>query len=242
MKKILLALLFAGCVLTGLVAQNLTLSDSAGSIPNNGERIFEGDPSLFTISSYAFVTNQSGSSMDVMLKKVEFSIPGGCASSFCWGACYPPNIFVSPTPVTIAAGSTNNVDFVGDYYPYGISGEGVVRYVFFNSANVNDSVCFNVKYDAFPVGVKDVGARQAFITASPNPASSSTTFTYGWTGQSVNATLRISNLVGAMVKEFNLSEKGKLTVDINDLPEGIYFYSFITGGKMIKTAKLIVQR
>ena len=138
---ILISILF----LQNLNSQSLTLSDSNGDIPNNSDVNYYGGPDDL-LTSYVFVTNNSAISIDVKVKKVELDIVPGSINYFCWGMCFPPEVYVSPYPISIASGETNDSDFSGDYMPNGAIGTSKIRYVFFDDNNPSDSVCVNVLY------------------------------------------------------------------------------------------------
>lgn len=127
-------------------SQSLSLSYVNGEIPNNSYVLAVGDPTDEMLESFVYVTNNSSAALDVKLKKVEFYVTSGSSNLFCWGLCYPPNIYVSPDPLNIGPGQTNTEDFHGQYYPMATTGTTAIRYVFFDDNNPSDTVCFNVLY------------------------------------------------------------------------------------------------
>jgi hypothetical protein len=237
-KTLLFAVLLAVISVAGL-AQSLSLTDSTGAVANNSTVIRNGIPNGNLIVAYFNVTNNSGKSIDVLCKKVEVSLHAGTVVTFCWASnCYPPTTFVSPSAATIEPGATNT-EFTGDYDPQGTPGESLIRFVWFDQTNPTDSVCVNVLYKAFPLGIEPAG--KATATAYPNPASSLVNFNYNLQ-DNPGATLIIRNLLGSPVKEAFLTEtSGKTMVEVGDLPEGIYFYSVVVNGTTTSTKKLIIR-
>jgi len=240
MKKYLL--LFCLTIITTSFAysQSLTLSDSAGPIANNSTKLIYGSPSADEILSHVFVTNTTASTMRVKVKKVELAILEGTMNLLCWGLCFDPTVYVSPDPLDIAAGATNNADFSGHYIPGGVIGISTIRYVFFNDANPSDSVCFTVDYDTYPQSISkqsDIASTHAY----PNPANNSVNFTCS-VPQGSDAKLIIRNLLGTVVGDFDINgNSGKLNVNTSDLADGIYFYSVVLNGNPQFTKKLVVR-
>jgi hypothetical protein len=110
--------------------------------------------------------------------------------------------------------------------------------------NPNDSVCFYAHFFASSVGVEELGAGNLTVSnAYPNPASSQTSFDYVLPQSASSASIKIHNLLGAVVREAVLTDRsGKATINISDLNDGVYFYSVIVNNETIETKRLIVSR
>ncbi len=240
MKKILLSVSFVYLIAIAAFAQSLSLSDANGPIANESTVVVYGDTNT-TIQKYIFVTNNSASNLDVKVKKVHIDILAGTENAICWGQCFNPDIFVSPGAITINAGATDNLNFIGDYIPHDNIGKTTVLYVFFDVANTSDSVCVYVEYNATPVGLENISLKAEMSSAYPNPAINFTNFDYNLAGNQ-NAQLIIRNMLGAIVKEVEISESnGTLLLNTSDMDKGVYFYSLIADNKLILTRKLAVE-
>lgn len=159
-------------------AQSLSLSYLSGNIPNNSYVTVAGLPSDDMLESFVYVTNNSNASLDVKLKKIENYVTPNSVNLFCWGLCYPPNIYVSPDPIVIGPGQTNTIDFHGQYFPTETVGTTSVTYVFFDDNNPSDTVCFNVLYktDGVP----------AITTVDPDSAQTGATTSFTITGENTH--------------------------------------------------------
>jgi hypothetical protein len=240
MKKVVLFVLLSMIFGYYGYSQSLALADSAGPIANNGNVTWQGHNMDDEIVSHIFVRNTTSSPIDVIVKKVEISLVTGTLNSFCWGLCFPPNVYVSP-PYTLGANKTDSVDFTGHYNPSTFAGTSVIRYVFYDSAHPSDTVCVNVSYDALYVGISNQTSNSILSGAYPNPANNTVNFNYSLNTENTG-TVIIRNLVGSVVKQSVLTgTEGKLSIVTADLPEGIYFYSLDVDGKSMTTRKLIVQ-
>ena len=242
MKKLFL-FTYLACIAAyvGYSQMSLTLSDSTGQIPNNSTIVKNGTPTSDEIVTYLFVTNASTSAVAVLAKKVVIDTITGSYNSICWGSCFTPSIYVSPNPLTVNAGRTDSLDFSGHYVPNAHAGISHIRYVFFNRGNPLDSVCVNIAYAAFPLGMETLAEQPVISNAYPNPAGNSTTFSYSIPSHS-SGSLIIRNLLGVVVREFQLnSGSGKLSVATDDLQEGVYFYSLNVNGAPDISRKLIVR-
>lgn len=239
MKKFFLVVYLLGIVACLGYSQSLSLSNANGPVPNNSYVNVLGLPSDDEIVAELYVTNNTPDSIPVIVRKVEVDIVPGTANLFCWGLCFSPSVFVSPDPLYIHGNTTNETDFSGHYLPSGFSGMSVLRYVFFDERNPLDSVCANINFQAYPLGIVDPFKGTA-INAYPNPASGNVTFTYSSQGAASSITVR--NLLGETVKEISLSgATGKATFNAGDLTSGIYFYSLVVNGNSVATKKLIVR-
>jgi hypothetical protein len=77
----------------------------------------------------------------------------------------------------------------------------------------------------------------------PNPASQSASFDYVLLNPSVEAKITIRNVLGNVVAERLLDvHQQTVSININHLVTGIYFYTLSLDGKNIVTKKLIVKR
>jgi len=240
MKKIVLFVFLAMTTFYYGYSQSLTLADSTGPLANNANVTRQGHNMDDEIPCHIFVRNTTAAAIDVIVKKVEISLVSGSVNTFCWGLCFPPNVYVSP-PFTLNANTTDSVNFSGHYNPLTFAGASVIRYVFYVQSNPNDSVCVNVTYDALYVGINNQTAKNILSGAYPNPSNNTVNFDYSLNTENEGSVI-IRNLVGSVVKKSTLtSAEGKLSVFTGDLPEGIYFYSLDVDGKTMTTRKLIVR-
>ncbi|MCF8218012.1 MAG: T9SS type A sorting domain-containing protein [Bacteroidales bacterium] len=242
MKRIILFFSFLILTTSIAVAQSLSLSNNGDAISNGDEINFFGDStSNNTIYSYIDVTNNTGNDLDVLVKKVELSLVSGSENTFCWGVCFTPSTYVSPSAVTISANSTTS-DFYGEYMPKGNLGESKIMYVFYPENDENDSVAVVVNYNATPVGIEENSFKPDLADAYPNPADNKVFFKYDMQEPVNNAKIIIRNMIGSIVKEQRLTQQaGKVSFETYDLNEGIYFYSYIIDDETYVTRKLIVK-
>ena len=82
----------------------------------------------------------------------------------------------------------------------------------------------------------DVDADPFQVTITPNPARGQMTITTDY--DKGKASVRIMNSQGVTVRVFSM--KGSATIDVSDLPSGIYFVHII-GGKVV-TRKVVIQQ
>ena len=221
-------------------SQSIALADSTGPLVNNANVFRQGHVNDDEILSHIFVRNTTSSPVDVIVRKVEISLVSGSMNTFCWGVCFPPNVYESPA-LTVNANTTDSVDFSRHYNPLGFKGASIIRYVFLNRADTVDSVCVNVTYNALEVGIPNQTANNILSGAYPNPANNTVYFEYFLNKENTGSVI-IRNLLGSVVKKSVLANpEGKLSVFTGDLPEGIYFYSLDVDGKTMTTRKLIIR-
>ena len=184
----------------------------------------------------------SGEAGTFVVRKKEVNMVAGTNSYFCWGACFPPSITLSPG-LAIAAGETSN-EFSAHYVPNQINGISTVTYSVFNSANPQDSIWFYVAFDghASGEGTTEV-TKDVVVKTYPNPVTEKVIFSYDLPAVAGTTFIRISDLTGATVKNLKLDgHKGTLTAFVADLNAGLYLYSVVQNGKVLTTKKLTVVK
>lgn len=241
MKK-LLHILPAALMAFGLHAQSLKLSDKNGNDVTGGILNLWGSKDG-EIVAYIGVKNIGNASKDVKVKKWEGSITAGADVYFCWDQCYTPAVFDSPTSITVGSGASNDSSFTGHFDTYGVVGNGVVYFTFYDENNTKDSATVRVVFSASPAGVDNISAKTAKISAaSPNPANSQATFSYQVPKTALAASLELHNMLGEKISVVNLPVAGNnFTLNTEALKPGVYFCSFVVDGKVSTTQRLVVS-
>jgi len=246
MKKLFLLVYLLSIAAFYGYSQSLSLSNLQGPIVANSTIIQAGTPDSTELITYMNVKNTGTSTLNVFCKKVHVTMMDSVEVTMCWaGACYPSFVNVSPNSKPIDAGQIIT-DFVGHYScmtSHGFkSGESIVRWVFYDGANTNDSVSVTVKYTSFPLGVDDKIIHQGILSnIYPNPADATVSFSYAVPSGS-QGTIVIRNLVGSMVQTEQVSDgSGKMTLNTASLNDGIYFCSLVLDGKISQTKKLVIK-
>ena len=147
MKKLLFTL-FAFALVGVISAQSLSLAHEDGTPIANGETVsIQGD--IFDdLVAHAAVINNADFDINVLCKKVHVDVPETGMVMLCWGLCFAPPVFISPDPIEIPAGATNEADFAGHFNPQGVASTASVMWVFYDELNPDDSVAFTANYTA----------------------------------------------------------------------------------------------
>jgi len=243
MKKFLLIVYFLSIGAFVGYSQSLVLIDSvAGQLANDATLLKSGTTGTGEIVQHIAIKNITASSLDVKAKKSYINVLPGTVNVFCWGICVGPNVFDSLDPIAIGPGATNFLDFSGHYDPFTVSGISTIRYTFYIDGNKDDSVCFNVSYAAYPLGLDDLSPKPALSNAFPNPANSNININYITPSGSKENSVIIRNVLGEVVKQKLITDiSGKITFTVNDLSDGIYFYSLVANGEITITKKMVIK-
>ena len=230
MKKLYLII---ALVSFGIAAQAQSFSAS--------NQMFTGDPMYF-VEGHVTITNNSSSSKEVGVVRTMNNLAANHVGYFCWAQCYTASVDTSPDYMTILPGGYLDI-FRGDLETNLTPGNSHVTYCFYDSNNINDSVCVEFNYPTF-VGLSDLPSGKNYISkAYPNPASDVANFYVNVEKSSKSAQLKFFNMLGAQVKDINvLNNKNSIKVNVSDLKAGIYFYSLWIDGKSTSTGKLMVSR
>ena len=247
MKRLILSIVMFSFIAFYGYSQSISLSNLNGIIPPNATLTQAGTPDSSELLTFLNVKNIGTHTINVYCKKVQLSMLDSTEVELCWaGGCYPSFVFVSPNSQPINTGQTIT-DFSGHYNWVGTTqpgfkpGESVVRWVFFDSGNTNDSASVTIKYTSYIVGMEEANASQGFLSnAYPNPADANAFYSYALPSGSQGKII-IRNVLGTIMQTEQLSSgSGKLNINTARLSAGIYFYSLIVDGKITQTKKLIV--
>lgn len=245
MKKFLFSLIFLSIGLI-IKSQTIELYTENNLLLVNGDTISIDSVST-SLDSLSFnemtvklnVKNIDTVSKNVICKKQYIDTIAGTENTFCWaGSCWPPATLVTPSQL-IDSGATNS-DFSGHYSPKNNFGTSIITYIF-KVWHSDDSSWVNVKYNAIYNSVANNSFNSNISAPYPNPANNNVSIKYNISNKN-KANILIYNVYGKLEKQFSINNSiGVINISVSDLPSGIYFYSLIIDGRIIKTNKLIVN-
>ncbi|MDL2312778.1 T9SS type A sorting domain-containing protein [Bacteroidales bacterium OttesenSCG-928-B11] len=221
----------------------------------NGVAVNSGDTLLLVVNepnndnNFHFdIKNTAEDTIWVQIKKERISLASEEVSeSFCFGRCLPDNM--NESDILPAAGnqllSHNNESphyFYTVYIPYGHQGTSVVKYKVINSRDVSDELCFTALY-TYDVGIYNAKAEVVSFNAYPNPAEAQVTIKYNLKNNpNTSMKLVIKNIMGQVVCMKPVTGKANnVSVDVSNLPAGLYLYSLEANGAILMTKKLYVK-
>ncbi|MFO8129135.1 MAG: T9SS type A sorting domain-containing protein [Bacteroidales bacterium] len=243
MKKpiLIIAVVFAAASLMG---QSLSLSNEHGAIPDHSTILVLGDPADNEIVSEMDVTNNSTDAIDVMVFRRQGAFPSDSSwSQFCWGVCFAGDTDTSAFAITIQPGPSTPEPFSGHYHPRMAPGSAMVAYVFYDANDMSDSVVVNVEYKASPAGYSENPAGLVKMSeVYPNPSDERAFVDIYLPEGAGNANLIVSNLLGSVVKEIEISKvTERLEIPVSDLKNGLYFVSIRIGGQAVEAKRIVVN-
>lgn len=227
-------------------AQSLSLSDSAGFIAPNSVIFQSGDPGHGAFNTYVWVTNASGSTIEVKCKKTEISMLDSTLVFICWaGICYSPNIYVSTHTQLIGPGQVYN-GFKGTYYQANHSlypaGESKIRWTWFSADEPDDSVSVTVIYSTLPVGMAGRGSDiQNRSTVAPNPAGRYINL-YPASWLKAPFEVYLSNTAGRVLRRYQIPHAGdRVNLDVSGMARGHYLLQIIQNEKNREVIKISID-
>lgn len=249
MKQTLLSILIMIGLGLGLTkAQDpITFSNDEGTELGDTVTIWI-DPLLVQAHEYDIsVHNNTSNGMNIKIAREVINELTDLQFSFCWGtACFDPTVDTSANyqfvPANGQTGETENL--LADFYPKEKIGTAIVKYTAYNMDMTEAQATVVLKYWASPEAInEDVMKGGSISDVYPNPASNNVSFDYQLTSKVNSAKIKIFNVLGSTVKEADIVGKdGKLSVNVSDLENGVYFYSVIINGEIYTTKKLIVRK
>lgn len=242
MKKYVLGLFATAIVSSFSLAQSIEIHDD-GEVLVSPESVVDGVVGAAAVYQGYYIVNVSDTPVDFSWQRLaEFSQSclddQVCTDDSCYPSSYDVPVFNSPDPLTLAAGDST-------YFKVGASSADVAccaihKYYLKTGLGVTqDSI--TVKFR--------IGATECFLSVEepvkaeefslyPNPANNMITLVAS--ANFNGATFSLHNVVGEKVVIQNINV-GKNSINIENLPSGIYFYSIIKEGELMETKKLIVK-
>lgn len=225
--------------LVAVIALYFSISDVCAQLIQFGATTTLSGPDTAMMDAHISIVNTGTNQINVKVKRVAPNLVAGHTTYFCWVNCYAPVDSVSPDSINLRAGDTTSV-FHGYVNPHYHPGTSVVNYVFYDMANITDSVPVTYTYIFNPVGINETSNTPVVSSAYPNPADGLTSISYNL-NSSKDARLIFYNMLGSAVKEIKLTEKqSTLIIATSDLKSGVYFYSLIADGKSVSSKKLVI--
>lgn len=192
-------------------------------------------------SSELLVKNNSDNDINIRVRRDIIEEVEGSVNYFCvFGTCLSPEIEESSRDFMLTSGTTVGEGdvFYGHYSPMGNAGTTKISYKYFNVEDANDTISFEIHFDAAQ-GINDLVANSK-ISAFPNPANSFVEFNMD-NIDIEKANLILYNAVGKEIISIPVNNESLIHLNISDLPKGVYLYRLEGNSKMSKTSKLIIQ-
>ncbi len=225
-------------------SQSLVLLDDNHNVVSHSVVDVFITPSSST-TTQILINNSSMNGKTYKVRRNIITIDASDQTQFCFGGlCYSPTLNLSNLSLYI--NSHDTVNFVHNGF-HAVMNAGpttimkMVRYTFFDTLNLNDTMDVTLKYFT-TLGINETTeANQIISDAYPNPSSSFVSVNYTITGNPQKAKLVLYNLIGKEIKQITLNDKqGIAKLNTEDLPAGIYFYSLIIDENMVSTKKIVV--
>ena len=177
-------------------------------------------------------------------EKVENNVIDGTMNYFCWGQCLSPFVYVSD-PYDMPADTTDvfSMHYLADDMSAVLGMEQSMTYYLYEANNPDDKFIINIifKYSLF--GVEENSSVETFSNAYPVPAKDVVNFDYNFTSSVNEAYVAIYNMMGQEVMRSDINAlQGKVSLNVSDLADGVYFYSLIVNGQTEKSSKLVIKK
>lgn len=243
MKKLFFTLALIISVLA-LSAQSYTVTRDGATVTSGDTFYVSGDGEA-TFGELNIEFNVTANeSIRLIGEKVEVQVVENTTNYFCWGNCFLSNIYISD-PVILDAGQS---EVFSMHYQYDndisevLNQNQVMKYYLYPANDPDDMFIINVVFKYTYENVEDISVVEEFSNAYPVPASDVINFDYSFSSNVSSAMIAVYNMMGQEVLRSDIgSMSGKLSLNVSDLNDGIYFYSLIVNGKTEKSNKLVVR-
>jgi hypothetical protein len=197
-----------------------------------------------TVKAPLRLKNTSDRPVVLIVRKVDQEIGSTQKNFFCLdGNCLEDKI--EDYIVKLEPGQTLNslhIGLDGGLVP----GVSIVRYIVFNKFNPAQSydVEFNFLIEEKPTKLNIYQSKNITVKdVYPNPATEHAFVDYQIVNEKAKAVLRIHNLLGNLIGEYELSPyENLLRIRTEELNPGIYFYTLYINNESVLTRKLLVVK
>lgn len=236
MKKILLFAAMIG-VVTALSAQ-VTITHNGNSYSET-DTINVGPDDEGDYLLYAEVVNTSFATYNVQFVNEKLddnenvNVMFVCTGELCMSGS-------TSAPFDLPSNGTYD-DFHVQYSVTGAPATGIFRLSLVTVSNGTTLASTIVKVSTDYVSVMPVDETIA-LTAFPNPANDQVVVRYALPAGASQGTLMVYNMQGQTVRQLQVSEsEGTVTLQVADLPSGVYMYGLEAAGHSSKINKLVVK-
>lgn len=194
-----------------------------------------------TIEVPLYITNISGSSVDINVERSVNSNIGGSTNYFCWGEnCYPPATSESQNAQTIGVGETDQT--FKAYLESADEGTFTATYTFVNANDIFDELEVAITINMTPTGVAEMTVEQRSVSIYPNPANDVVNFDYSQMQGLENPNVVVHDIVGNLIYIDRVDPFVKLnTVETSRFEDGYYIVSLVDNGKVLDTHRLVIS-
>lgn len=243
------------------IAQSLKIIEPGQTNNLNGQDAeVIGTSSTPTLELPLHVINESGSSMDVRVKRYQLFAAEGTKHVACWYIC-PTEDYVENYPyvdllrddagnileTTIAPGDTNKT-FFAKHYPEGISSCAFYKYVFYDRSDEADSstvyLRFNHGGDFCYLSDEEfqIASKELNIQLYPNPASTQLNIELEG-NQNLPKEITVTNILGSTIYHNKLSKSSvNHQISLDHFENGLYFITVFQNNKAVLTKKFQVVK
>lgn len=245
MKKLFFTLALLVSVFA-LAAQSYTVTEKeTGNVVENGANYYVYGDGVATGGELNIEFDVTANeNVRLIGEKVEVQVVENTQNYFCWGNCFLSTIYVSD-PVSLEEGQMEvfSMHYMYDNVIEDVAGlEQIMQYYLYPANNPDDKFVINVIFKYSLDGVEDISSIGEFSNAYPMPASDVVNFDYNFASSVNSAMVAVYNMMGQEVLRSDISGmSGKLSLNVSDLADGVYFYSLVVNGKVEKSSKLAIS-
>lgn len=251
MKKLLLSLTMILSVMA-LSAQGFTVTEKeTGNVVENGASYYIygdgsevwGEPGGEMQIEFDVTINEN---MRIAGRKTPTNLVEGTSTWICFGLCLAPSTGVQeidPLPANEGDIMALSGHYIADDYMTVLGQEQHLKLEIWDAANPEDVFVINVTFKYSLDGAEEISNVESFSNAYPTPANDVVNFDYRFNEGVNSAMVAVYNMMGQEVLRSDISGmSGKLSLNVSDLADGVYFYSLVVNGKVEKSSKLVVSR
>ena len=226
MKKVTLFILFLGVV--SVYAQSFKLYEivyNEAEEIEKGAEIANGSILIDTCGAYngevlgglsVFLENTASVDKTVVCERITIQKIEGAEIDFCWGLCVTD---VSILKMQVEANTKREMET--HYTAPIVVGSSIVRYVFYDVDNREDSISVTFEYLTLPGTSVPLIVVNGSFSVYPNPARNELQIT---SNELQPKDIQVYNVMGEMVYQIHKSTNPQIhTIDISHLASGMYY-------------------
>ena len=252
MKKLFFTLALMLTVFA-LSAQSFTVTEKeTGNVVENGASYMIygdgselwGEPGGEMQIEFDVIINEN---IRIAARKTPTNYVEGTSTWICFGECLAPTTGVQQIdPFPASTGGDPLLlsgHYMADDYLTVLGQEQHMTLEIWDAAIPEDVFVINVTFKYSLDGVEGLSLVEEFSNAYPMPARDVVNFDYSFNTGVNSAMVAVYNMMGQEVLRSDISGmSGKLSLNVSDLADGVYFYSLIVNGVVEKSNKLVIRK
>jgi len=194
-------------------------------------------------TDFISITNITDSTISILMQIHKLQLAEEADAGMCFGGnCLLDTI--APAANIVILQSYEEYTGFDLQYKYENYDRSIIKINLLNAIDSSIMQSFFVYYDDEEVGLSEIAATtKVFMSIVPNPVKTKTFITYSLSDNCKTPSIVVKNMLGKEIcnVQINGNRSGKTNINMENLPNGLYFCSIVCEDQTIITKKIVVR-